>query len=166
MPATARRPELALRNSSDALRAATDIGAELANHGCRIVIYSFSEQFIETRAAQGYLGTGKAESKSIRLVYPQAPASLSLEIVRNFAVRLIWCRILDLFLRIPSRRRWRRTRRRRTVHDGLRACFQFSIDALLLLFAGFGGAASDVWRYLPSASVTLDERNLTAQPRW
>ena len=82
---------MALRNSSDALRAATDIGAELANHGCRIVIYSFSEEFIETRAAQGYLGTGKAKSKSIRLVYPQAPASLSLEIVRNFAVRLIYC---------------------------------------------------------------------------
>jgi hypothetical protein len=63
----ARAQELGLKNPTDALRSAPEIGAELANRGYRVV----KSAFIECSAAQGYLGGGKARPKSIRLLYSQ-----------------------------------------------------------------------------------------------
>lgn len=166
----ARAQELGLRNPTEALQAAAEIGAELANRGCRIVIYSFETAFIECRAVQGYLGTGKAKSKSIRLIYPHDSSEPGLGDCEPFR---------DAFDFVPDpRSAWEISFYESLTNvDGLvlvgggRSTMVAGILSIInrrpiVTLAGYGGAAADVWRYLPATTVVQEERNLMAQPKW
>ena len=50
--------------------ACEELGAELAKHNCRIVVYSSAAGFVEGDVVRGYVTSGKAQPGSIEIRYP------------------------------------------------------------------------------------------------
>ncbi|MFC5925077.1 hypothetical protein [Micromonospora vulcania] len=59
-----------LRDGTVGLAAAEEIGRELAERGCRLVVFSSDEDFIEAAAVRGYAGSDQARPGSIEVRGP------------------------------------------------------------------------------------------------
>ncbi len=166
----ARATELGLRNPNEALRAAAELGAELARRGCSIVIYSFRPQFIETTLSQGYLEAQAPRPKSIRLIYPYANGEPPLGDCERFR---------QAFDPVPDRRPgWEisfydslKTVDGMVLIGGGQSTMVAGVISILdrrpiLTLAGFGGSAGQLWQHLPEATITQDERTLMAESIW
>ncbi|GAB4102987.1 hypothetical protein GCM10028790_20060 [Micromonospora taraxaci] len=68
--ATGRSYDPPLRDVAVAARAAEEIGRELAQHGCRLVVFSSDEGFVESAVVRGYAQSGRARPGAIEVRGP------------------------------------------------------------------------------------------------
>jgi len=154
-------------------RAALEIGTELARQGCRIIVFSSSQAFIEWEAVQGYMAglPKKAESRSIEVRYPT-----------NLDGRFPGEKANDpLFVRTPQSGDWEASIYPSfATLDGIVLIgggYTTKIAGLLALgsrtplaaLGGLGGAARDVWGYARAdrnCAATDDDLNLMASKYW
>ncbi|WP_143175681.1 hypothetical protein [Cryptosporangium aurantiacum] len=68
--ATDRPYRTPLRQPELAVTAAEELGREFAKQGCRIVVFSGSDDFIEGAVVRGYLTSGRASARSIEVHAP------------------------------------------------------------------------------------------------
>ena len=155
-----------------AKQAGYEVGRELAKLGCRLLVYSSLPQFIECNVVAGYLTSGvKLEDRSIEVRYPP-----------EFHALFTGEKDGDpIFVRTQLAGDWEALLYPSFAElDGLivigggptakRAGFlAMGSQTPFLLFAGLGGAAKEVWNYLPMGGtrlVTSDDRNLMASAEW
>lgn len=68
--ATGRNYDPPVHDVDAALVAAEQIGRELANHGCRLVVFSSKDDFIESAVVRGFAQSARARPKSIEVRPP------------------------------------------------------------------------------------------------
>lgn len=159
-------------NPELARRAAREIGLELATQGCRILVFSSSQDFVEWEVVQGYLGCKvEIDERSIEVRYPPA-----------------------LHGRFPGERdgdkRFVRSQQGGDWEASIYPSFA-EVDGVVLIGGGYttkisgllaigsqtplvalgglGGQAQQVWQYLQGAIgrlASVDDLNLMAAPDW
>jgi hypothetical protein len=160
------------KNPELARRAAEELGAELANRGCRILVFSSAPEFVEWEVVKGYLASkAKKEPRSIEVRYPP-------ELDGRFADE----KADDpLFVRSQQGGDWEASIYPSFANlDGLiliGGAYTTKIAGLLALgsrtplitLGGLGGAAQEVWKYLKgdrNSASTDDDLNLMATQTW
>jgi hypothetical protein len=140
-----------LRDADAALRAAEQLGHELARHGCSIVVHSGDAAFIEGAVVRGYVASGLARPRSVQ-VRPRYGRTDDLDFPELASHR-------EVFDSMPEATTdWEVTYYRSllsadgvVVIGGGRSTFVAGLLALsrrsaLVAVAGFGGAAEKVWQ--------------------
>lgn len=154
-----------LRAAEDALRAAEQLGHELARQGCSIVVHSGDAAFIEGAVVRGYVASGFARPRSVQ-VRPRYGRADDLSFPELAGHR-------EVFDTMPEATAdWEVTYYRSlltadgvVVIGGGRSTFVAGLLALsrraaLLAVAGFGGAAEKVWERFTKERNHADEEEL------
>jgi hypothetical protein len=167
-----RATELELKNLDHAEQAARDIGAELAGRGCRIVVYSDKPTFTELQVVLGYIASGKAKERSIRVIYPVTHKQ------PDFHVDPKWYSCFDF---VPDPKPQWEISFYESLRDvdgvvligGGRSTLFAGIYFVMnrrpaLVLAGFGGSAGEVWKYLSESPSFAEKKelDLMAQETW
>jgi hypothetical protein len=179
LPTVDERPLIAVvgdarrcKDPAEARKAAEQLGAELARHGCRVRVFSSSPEFIEWEVVRGYLDANvKVAPKSIEVRYPPELDGL-FEGEKPDDPRFSRARqqgdweasIYPSFAEVHGL----------VIMGGAYTTKILGLLALgsrtpLVTLAGMGGAAEEVWRYIQAdrhRTTTDDELNLMINPRW
>ena len=74
-----------LASLDDVVRAAEELGRALALEKLHLLVYSANDAFIERHVVRGYVATGQAEPKSIRVLYPRTQRRPQFEATKDDA---------------------------------------------------------------------------------
>lgn len=163
-----------LSNPGTAPVAAEELGAELARRGCRIVVYSSSESYLERSVVRGFVGASKKTANgTIQVRYPYSePGSAQFPEAQSRP---------DLFVPTADRNAgWEaafyaslRDADGMLVIGGGRSAHAIGHMALafqipLITLACFGGAAKAVWLAIRPGTDLASEENLQVMnpPAW
>jgi len=152
--------------------AAEQLGKELAEANCRIVVYSSNPTFIEASVVRGYVRSGKAAARSIEVRYPQKNDDGNLPFPEETEKP-------DIFdFRLDPNPNWE-VSFYTSLHDvdgiillgGARSAFVTGVLAQifgipLVTIATFGGSAQAVWTLAGNRFASEEERNLMARRSW
>ncbi|MFF0313217.1 hypothetical protein ACFYPH_01010 [Micromonospora sp. NPDC005252] len=159
----------AIRDPEGAAAAAAELGAALANQGCRIVVYSGDPEYLERDVVRGYIRSGRAMPGSI-LVRGRYQQDVDFEEVQRHP---------ELFTVVPeSTDDWEVSFYRSLLTadalllvGGERSTFIAGLIGLsrripVAAVAAFGGAAEKVWQRLSTERgvATEEEVALLARP--
>jgi energy-converting hydrogenase Eha subunit A len=156
----------AVDNTELARQACAELGRELANEGCGLIVYSASEGFIEASIVSGYVSSGKAEKGSIQVRSPYGGTAA------NFAEALDHREVFDV--RPDSSRDWKVSYYRSLVDTqgvllvgGGRSTLITGLIALafripLVAVACFGGNARKVWEALDRVRNDATQEDVSA----
>ena len=154
-----------VRDHTAAVTTAEVLGAELAEQGFGLIVYSAHANFIEADLVRSYVATGKAKKKSIRWVYPAGDRPPEFAEYKSHD---------DLFDPDGRKGEWELAYYRSlkdaggillmgggysTLITGLLA-MNYSIP--MIAFRHFGGSAEKIWNYLEAGQslMTQDSINL------
>lgn len=152
--------------------AAEQLGKELAEANCRIVVYSSNPTFIEAAVVRGYVSSGKAGSRSIEVRYPQKNDDGNVPFPEE-------TKRPDIFdFRLDPNPNWE-VSFYTSLHEGdgilllggARSAFVTGVLAQifglpLATIATFGGSAQAVWALAGNRLATDEDRNLMARRTW
>jgi hypothetical protein len=164
----AREYRPAIVDPATARHASAELGAELAHHGCRIIVYSSAPGFIEGDVVRGYIGSGRAAARSIRVRFP-------IDTGAKFAIDGEQRPVFDL--RPDSSPDWEVSFYRSLAEaDGVvllgggRSTYVAGLIALshgipLLAVATFGGNARQAWEVLDRDKGLASDEEIAAMAR-
>lgn len=161
-----------LRDPEGARKAAEQLGQELAEEGCKIIVYSCDSKYIEGDFVRGYVKSGKAIEKGIIVYYPSGSGA------DGFPERSNYGNLFDY--RADTSDDWEvafyyslREAHAFIVLGGGRSTFIAGLLAItnrtpMLAIPQFGGNARKVWQSLtPERDLpTQEEISLMGQDTW
>src|SRR6266508_756883 len=87
-------------------QACVDLGRELANERCGLIVYSASEGFIEPGIVSGYVNSGKAEDGSIQVRSPYGGTAADFAEAREHPSSSTFDRTAAAIGKSPTTARW------------------------------------------------------------